>query len=81
MWLQTIRGAVTLNGLKLSAGDGAALSEESAARIRAEENGEFILFDLAQIAITRVACCAQVTQQKKGLYQWIRSKLSTLVER
>jgi redox-sensitive bicupin YhaK (pirin superfamily) len=46
-WLQVIRGTVTLNGEALQAGDGAAVSEEEALRIRASEAAELLLFDLA----------------------------------
>ena len=45
-WLQVVRGAVELNLNKLSAGDGAAVSEETPLKIRAGENAEIILFDL-----------------------------------
>jgi redox-sensitive bicupin YhaK (pirin superfamily) len=46
-WLQVLRGAVTLNGVPLSAGDGAAVSDERALSIRATEPSEIILFDMA----------------------------------
>lgn len=46
-WLQVVKGAVELNGTKLAAGDGAAVSDESALGIRAVDDGEVILFDLA----------------------------------
>ena len=46
-WLQVLRGKVTLNGLTLVAGDGAALSEESGLAIQAEGRSEVLLFDLA----------------------------------
>jgi redox-sensitive bicupin YhaK (pirin superfamily) len=46
-WLQVLRGGVTLNGQSLSAGDGAAVSEENALAIRAAESSEVMLFDLA----------------------------------
>ncbi len=46
-WLQLIRGQVRLNGTALGAGDGAAVSDESALKIRADEEAEFLLFDLA----------------------------------
>jgi len=45
-WLQVIRGALSLNGQPLSSGDGAAVSEEKALRIAADEDSEFLLFDL-----------------------------------
>lgn len=46
-WLQVVKGAVELNGNKLGAGDGAAISEESTLTLRAEGDSEVILFDLA----------------------------------
>ena len=46
-WLQVLRGSVSLNGQAISAGDGAAVSEESALAIRAESPSEVLLFDLA----------------------------------
>jgi hypothetical protein len=46
-WLQVVKGAVELNGAKLGAGDGAAVSDESALAIRATDDSEVILFDLA----------------------------------
>lgn len=46
-WLQMTRGAIELNGHALSAGDGAAVSEEGTVKIAANEPGEFLLFDLA----------------------------------
>jgi redox-sensitive bicupin YhaK (pirin superfamily) len=46
-WLQVVKGTVELNGTKLGAGDGAAVSEESTLTIRAGDDSEVILFDLA----------------------------------
>lgn len=46
-WLQVVRGEVTLNGIHLEAGEGAAISEERGLRILAENNAEGLLFDLA----------------------------------
>ena len=45
-WLQLTRGAVEVGGERLEAGDGAALSEESAVAIAAREPSEVVLFDL-----------------------------------
>ena len=45
-WLQLIRGAVTLNGNKLEAGDGAAIEQEQQLEITAQDESEFLLFDL-----------------------------------
>jgi len=48
-WLQVAKGAVTLNGTALQAGDGAAVSDESALEIAGagDEGSEILLFDLA----------------------------------
>ena len=46
-WLQLARGGLELNGEKLRAGDGAAMSKESRVEISAAEDAEFLLFDLA----------------------------------
>ena len=45
-WVQVLRGGVSLNGLTLSAGDGAAVSAESQLTIRADGPSELLLFDL-----------------------------------
>lgn len=46
-WVQLVRGAIDLNGTKLEAGDGAAISEESLLTIAATKDAELLLFDLA----------------------------------
>jgi redox-sensitive bicupin YhaK (pirin superfamily) len=46
-WLHVARGALTVNGQALKSGDAVAISNESALEIRASENSEFLLFDLA----------------------------------
>jgi len=46
-WVQIARGAVELNGKKLKAGDGAAISNENDISVRAVEESEVLLFDLA----------------------------------
>jgi redox-sensitive bicupin YhaK (pirin superfamily) len=46
-WLQVLRGNVRLNGQPLSAGDGAAVSEEPTLTILADQASEIMLFDLA----------------------------------
>jgi quercetin 2,3-dioxygenase len=46
-WLQVARGAVTLNGQPLEAGDGAAVASEHALAIAATAPSEVLLFDLA----------------------------------
>ncbi len=46
-WLQVAKGGIELNGQKLSQGDGAAISDESTLAIKATEDSEVLLFDLA----------------------------------
>jgi redox-sensitive bicupin YhaK (pirin superfamily) len=46
-WVQVTRGAVTVNGQPLRAGDGAALHDEPAVRLAAEGGASLLLFDLA----------------------------------
>jgi len=46
-WLQVIEGALDVNGTDLSAGDGAAVSDEAELRMRARTDTHFLLFDLA----------------------------------
>jgi quercetin 2,3-dioxygenase len=46
-WVQVARGEVKLNGNVLSAGDGAAISDEKEIRVEAREPAEVLLFDLA----------------------------------
>lgn len=45
-WVQVAKGKVTVNGLALEEGDGAALSKEEAVRILADEHSEVLVFDL-----------------------------------
>ena len=46
-WLQVLRGAVSLNGQELDAGDGAAAERESTLLIKGRgDGGEILLFDL-----------------------------------
>lgn len=45
-WVQIVRGAVTLNGRPLEAGDGAGLSDEHEAGIAASGPAEILLIDL-----------------------------------
>jgi quercetin 2,3-dioxygenase len=42
-----LRGSVEFNGAIMSAGDGAAVSEETALAVRAQSPSEVLLFDLA----------------------------------
>lgn len=46
-WIQVARGSVTLNGRRLSQGDGAAASEEAAITLVGSDAAEILLFDLA----------------------------------
>jgi redox-sensitive bicupin YhaK (pirin superfamily) len=46
-WLQVLRGAVSLDGQTLAAGDGAAISDVRQLRIAGNEPSELMLFDLA----------------------------------
>jgi redox-sensitive bicupin YhaK (pirin superfamily) len=45
-WVQVTRGTITLNGLTLNAGDGAAIENETELTIRAGANAEVLLFDM-----------------------------------
>ncbi|HTM68524.1 MAG TPA: pirin family protein [Candidatus Binatia bacterium] len=45
-WVQMVAGAASLNGVALSAGDGAAVSEEGMLRIEAKGDAEVLVFDL-----------------------------------
>lgn len=46
-WVQVARGALSVNGAALTAGDGAALSDERAVELSASEPAEVLVFDLA----------------------------------
>ena len=46
-WVQAVRGAVTVNGHALGAGDGAAISDETQVEIAAVEDAEVLVYDLA----------------------------------
>jgi redox-sensitive bicupin YhaK (pirin superfamily) len=46
-WVQVVRGAVDLGGQPLSAGDGAAVSDEAELALTAREAAEVLVFDLA----------------------------------
>jgi redox-sensitive bicupin YhaK (pirin superfamily) len=46
-WLQVARGNIALNGLTLSAGDGAAFQDETEVTLRAGATAEVLLFDMA----------------------------------
>jgi redox-sensitive bicupin YhaK (pirin superfamily) len=46
-WLQVMRGATTINGMLLKAGDGASVGEEQTLEVDAVQVAELLLFDLA----------------------------------
>lgn len=46
-WLQVAKGEIELNGKRLKQGDGAAISDEAKLKIKAIEEAEVLLFDLA----------------------------------
>ena len=46
-WLQVVSGQIEVDGEMLSAGDGAAISDVETIDIKAVEQSEFLLFDLA----------------------------------
>ena len=46
-WLQMIKGEIDLNGITLTSGDGAQVSQETELRVRAKSEAEFLVFDLA----------------------------------
>jgi redox-sensitive bicupin YhaK (pirin superfamily) len=46
-WLQVAKGEIELNGKRLKQGDGAAISDEAKLKVKAIEQAEVLLFDLA----------------------------------
>jgi quercetin 2,3-dioxygenase len=46
-WLQVAKGEIELNGKTLKQGDGAAISDEAKLKVKAIEEAEVLLFDLA----------------------------------
>ena len=46
-WIQLVRGDVAVNGESLTAGDGAAVSEERELNFSAKSPAEFLVFELA----------------------------------
>jgi quercetin 2,3-dioxygenase len=46
-WIQVLRGGIGLNGIELSASDGAAVSEEGRLALHAKQASEVMLFDLS----------------------------------
>jgi redox-sensitive bicupin YhaK (pirin superfamily) len=47
-WLQLVSGELDVNGVDLSAGDGIAVTNESALNIAAIHKSEFVLYDIAE---------------------------------
>ena len=47
VWLQLAKGEITLNGERMKAGDGVAITDERALTIHANEDAEFLVFDLS----------------------------------
>jgi len=45
-WVQVTRGEVTVNGNVVGQGDGAALTDEAEVQVAANDNAEFLLFDI-----------------------------------
>lgn len=45
-WVQVARGAITVNGVELSSGDGAAVEGEPRIELRGTEDAEVLVFDL-----------------------------------
>ena len=46
-WIQIIKGSLSINGVLLSAGDGAGIVEEAEICIAATDDAEFLLFDFS----------------------------------
>jgi redox-sensitive bicupin YhaK (pirin superfamily) len=46
VWVQVTKGAVTANGAKLAAGDGASIEKAAVVEISASEESELLVFDL-----------------------------------
>lgn len=47
IWIHLIKGQISIGDKKLSAGDAASFEKEDLLKIKASENSEFLLFDLA----------------------------------
>lgn len=47
IWVQVIKGKITLSGIKLAEGDGASVENESKIEINTDKYGEVLLFDMA----------------------------------
>jgi redox-sensitive bicupin YhaK (pirin superfamily) len=46
-WVQVTRGAITVDGQDLGAGDGMGISDEAALTAKAAQDAEIIVFDMA----------------------------------
>jgi hypothetical protein len=46
-WIQIVRGAVSIDGVELSEGDGASWSEATTIEVQSIGDSELILFDVA----------------------------------
>ncbi len=46
IWIQLVKGKISVNDFTLESGDAAAISDEEKIAIKAEKNSEFLLFDL-----------------------------------
>ncbi|MFQ3619139.1 MAG: pirin family protein [Cyanobacteriota bacterium] len=46
-WVQVAQGKISLNGVSMEAGDGAAISDETLLEVQAVSDAEVLLFDLA----------------------------------
>jgi quercetin 2,3-dioxygenase len=46
-WIQAAKGGISVNGVRLNQGDGAAVSDETSLKIQASEDAEVLVFDLA----------------------------------
>lgn len=51
VWVQVVKGAIALNGVSLSAGDGAAIDNENKLVLEAKTGTEILLFDLGASGI------------------------------
>jgi quercetin 2,3-dioxygenase len=49
-WVQVAKGAVTLNGMDMAEGDGAAVTKETALDLKAAADAEVLVFDLPPLA-------------------------------
>jgi quercetin 2,3-dioxygenase len=47
VWLQVVRGKISVNGVELECSDGAALSDEGRVVMKGQEKSELLVFDLA----------------------------------